>query len=58
MLPAVLPEMLPEMLPKVLMRESLCYRLHYKTPRFSVTLYRCHDILKCAQPSRRTVTGR
>jgi len=54
----VLLAVLPEMLPKVLMRESFCYRLHYKTPRFSVTLYRCHDILKCAQPSRRTVTGR
>ena len=57
MLPAVLPETLPEMLRKVLMRESLCYRLHYKTPRFRATLYRCFDIPERAQLPRRTVTG-
>lgn len=47
---------LPEMSPEMSMRESLCYRLHYKTPRFSVTLYRSHDILKRARSPRRVVT--
>ena len=40
------------------MRESLCYRLHYKTPLLRVTLYRRHDSPERAQSQRQTVIGR